>query len=106
MAYVAFQPVPVPQVNFVRVKWLGADGTPVPATMEQAEELANRLRAIYPINGLDWISTELAWPNNGSPNLASLLDAVEYQRFPDGASWVRFRPARTAKCSDSTPGKA
>jgi hypothetical protein len=86
-ALVTFKAAPEPQVAFLRVKWFeedvlgGDETTPVPTTQDRAQELANRLQAIYPIDRLNWNAPELAWTNTGPPTLEALLPWVEYIRI-------------------------
>ena len=78
-----FEPAAELQVNLVRVKWFETNGTEVTATMDQAQELANRLVASFPIAKLHWITTEITWTNPGPTDVAPLLHAVDYQRVLD-----------------------
>jgi uncharacterized repeat protein (TIGR01451 family) len=83
---VTFGSAAVPEVTFLRVKWfennnLGDEPIPVAVTEDQAQELADRLRAIYPIGRLNWNAPETVWTNSGPPTLEALLPWVEYIRI-------------------------
>jgi uncharacterized repeat protein (TIGR01451 family) len=76
----------VPEVTFLRVKRFednrsGGEPIPVAVTEDQAQELADRLRAIYPIDRLKWNAPEAAWTNSGPPALEALLPWVDYIRI-------------------------
>jgi len=67
---VTFTPVDEPKVMFVGVPWIDGQLTTHAPTTEQLSESAQRLRAIYPIDNLDWTVGSFLLPNPGEPDLS------------------------------------
>ncbi len=80
MTTVTFLPAETPQVKWVGVRVSGAGSTP---TTSQLLELHERLRAIYPVAGVDSALSSTT-VGSGSTSLLAITSTLEAMRFWDG----------------------